>query len=611
MSLHQLFLEYNSDTLAEFIKLCAAVVPMGARPTRKDQRAQSLVETLQNPAHVQLLWQAMDGLSRKAVASAYHNGGEFVADAFVAQYGSLPKRPGQSAWYFMHTPILLDLFIHQGKIPPELMARLADLVPPPERFQVGGGEELGAFIAAKGAQWEGLMVAETEKAGRHDLLLLLQLFDQRAVKLNAAGDRLTPSGLATLLQNLLDGDFYSPAYLEPEPRTPSAGARRKARADDLPRAEETIRAFGLTTFAIGAGLVSKYDGRLTELGRAFLTRQEPELLLDAFETWTQASVFDEITRIDALKGLRSRGIRLTQPGLRRGRIVEALSWCPTGVWIEIAEFYRALKIWHFDFEVEEGGINKLYMGYRYGGSGYYEPWAGSRDMWLLVNGLYINAVLWEYLAVIGALDIAYLPPGEVELAAALYADFEDEYYSRYDGLLFLRINPLGAYLFGQAGDYQAPTAGAAPMLRVEADGLLQLLDAARLTPVVKAQLEQIATPEGEAAYRLDVQKVLLALEQGSDLEALREFLTRQSGRPLPPEVERRLDEMASAARAFSMEGPMLRIRAAHAELVQLVLADAELGKFCQALGSRDLVIPAGRETRFRNRLRELGYGLQV
>ncbi|MCC6166763.1 MAG: hypothetical protein IT329_05995 [Caldilineaceae bacterium] len=599
MSLEQLFLEYNSDTLAEFIRLCAAVVPMGTRPTRKDQRAQSLAETLQNPAHLQRLYRAMDDLSRKAVASAYHNGGEFVADAFIAQYGSLPKRPEQSAWYFTYTPILPDLFIHQGQIPPELMERLTDLVPPPERFQVVGGEELEAFIAARGAQWGGLMVAETEKAGRHDLLLLLQLFDQRAVKLNSAGDRLTPTGLATLLQNLLDGDFYSPAYL--------ASDRRRGAT---PGAEETIRAFGLTTFAIGAGLVSKYDGKLTELGRAFLTRQDPELLLDAFEIWTQASVFDELTRLDALKGLRAHGIRLTKPGLRRSRIVEALSWCPAGVWIEIAEFYRALKIWHFDFEVEEGGIHKLYMGYRYGRGGYYEPWADSRDMWLLVNGLYINAVLWEYLAVIGALDIAYLPPGEVELAVALYADFEEEYYSRYDGLLFFRINPLGAYLFGQAGDYPMAAPAAAPVLRVDADGLLQLLDPARLTPVDRAQLDQIATPAGEAAYRLDVQKVLLALEQGSDLEALRGFLARQNGQPLPSEVERRLDEMADAARAFSIEGPMLRIRAAHADLVSVVLADPELGKFCQALGSRDLVIPTSRETRFRNRLRALGYGLQ-
>lgn len=604
MSLQQFLLGYNSDTLAEFIKLCAAHVPVDKRPTRKDQRAQFLAETLADPARLQRLWQALDDRSRQAVAWAYHNDGEFVADAFIAQYGGLPERPQRSAWYYSATPILLDLFIHQGRIPPELMPPLAGLVPPPERFQVTGVADLQTVVGRDGDLWPGLMTAETERAGRHDLLLFLQLVEQRAVKFNSAGERLTPAGAAALLGHLLDGDFYSPAALELGPRT-----RRKTGAGGPPKVEETIRPFGLATFAVGAGLVSGYSGGLTELGRAYLTRQEPDLLLDAFEKWAQAGAFDELARIEAIRGLRARSIRLTPPGLRRARIVEALSWCPAGVWISIGEFYRAIKIWRFDFEVEEGGIEKLYIGYRYGGSGYYEPWASSQDMWLLINGLYINAVLWEYLAVIGALDIAYLPPGEVELAAAPYADFDGEYFSRYDGLLFFRINPLGAYLFGQAGVYQTAAADAAPVLRVNAGGLLQLLDPARLTPVVKAQLEQIAAPAGEDAYRLDAQKVLPALEQGADLEALREFLVRQSGRPLPPDVDSLLDQIAYASRAFSVEGRMLRIRAADADLVPIVLADPELGKFCQALGGRDLVIPAGRETRLRNRLRELGYGL--
>jgi hypothetical protein len=377
------------------------------------------------------------------------------------------------------------------------------------------------------------------------------------------------------------------------------------------RAEDTIRPFGLAVFAKGAGLITSYGrSELTERGRAYLNSQEPELLLEAFETWTRESVFDEITRLDAVKGVRSRGIRLTKPGMRRERIVEALSWCPVDVWIDIAEFYRALKIWHFDFQIEEGGIEKLYVGYRYGGSRYYEPWASSQDMWLLINGLYINAVLWEYLAVIGALDIAYLPPGEVDFEASLYSDFDEAYYSRYDGLFFFRINPLGAYLFGQADDYRATTAGDAPLWRVGADRLLKLPDPARLTPVIKAQLDQIAAPEGEDAYRLDVQKLLLAVEQGADLESLRDFLARHCVEPLPPEVSSWLDQVYSASRAFSVETPMLRIRAASDDLVQFVLADPELGKFCQPLGKRGLVIPASRETRFRNRLRELGYGVR-
>src|SRR5690606_34549015 len=135
---------------------------------------------------------------------------------------------------------------------------------------------------------------------------------------------------------------------------------------------------------------------------------------------------DELTRIDAIKGMRARGIKLTEPSLRRERIVEALSWCPTGVWISIEDFYRAVKIWHFDFEIEAGGLDKLYVGRR----SQYEAWASWEDMWILTNGLYINTVLWEYLATIGALDLVYLRAGEVDVGAEAYY-YDELTYSRY------------------------------------------------------------------------------------------------------------------------------------------------------------------------------------
>lgn len=612
MSLVQDFLDsYTSDTLAEYIKLCAAAVPGGKLPTRKAERAQCLVDVLLSPDSLAQIWQAMDDLSRKAVASAYHHGGQFVADAFIAQYGRLPDRQQASRYYYSPMPALVDLFFsEEGMLLPELMDLLAPLVPPPEPFQVQGAPELPAASAAVKGPLKGVTVAETEQAGWHDLLLFLQLVDQRDVKFAADGDKLTAGSVATLLDYLLHGDFYSPDHLEPKMRLRRPGVERAVKAKDKAKSEDAIRPFGLAAFARGAGLVTDSGhGALTERGRAFLSTQDPELLLEAFETWTTQSNFDEITRIKAIRGLRSRGIRLTEPGMRRERIIEALSWCPAGVWIDIAEFYRGIKVWRFDFDIEAGGIEKLYVGYRYGGGGYYEAWASERDMWALVNGLYINAVLWEYLAVIGAIDIAYVPPDEVKLAAQPYSDYDAEYFSRYDGLLFFRINPLGAFLFGQAGDYRSPAAAEGPLLAVDAGLLVTLLDPARLMPVVKAQLEQVAVPEGEASYRLDAQKLLLALEQGSDAGALADFLVRHSG-ALPPEVSAWLQQVAQDARAFSVGGQMLRIRAARDDLVQLVLADAELGKFSQQLGARTLVIPAAREARFRARLRELGYGLR-
>jgi len=611
MSIQQYLMDsYTSDVLAEYVKLYTAIIPRGSWPTRKAERAQYLADVLGNPEHLAKIWGAMDDYSHKLLASAYHNGGVLVIDAFIAQYGRMPDRPESFSRYYLNAPLLVDLFLtYEGRLLPELMDLLAPLVPPLERFQVRGHQKLPAASAAAANSLKDIPVAETENAGWHDLQLFLQLVDQGAVTFSAGGNKLTPGSYAALLENLLRGDFYSPDHLERKPPhyrmlVKSDAAKDKAKPDDA------IRPFGLAAFARGAGLVTP-QGKLSESGRSLLSTQDPHLLLEAFETWTAESEFDEITRIKAIKGLRSRGISITKPGMRRERIVEALSWCPAGVWIDIVEFYRGLKIWRFDFDIEEGGIHRLYIGYRYGND-YYMPWAGAQDMWVLVNGLYINAVLWEYLAVIGAIDIAYLPPDEVELRTHPDADYDEPYYSRYDGLLFFRINPLGAFLFGQAGDYRPPTTDEGPLLRVDADRLITLIDPARLTPVLKAKLEQFAEPEGRA-YRLDAHKLLLALEQGGASkggEGPADFLVRHSAAPLPADVSAWLDEIARAAKAFRVAGPLLRIRAASEELVQLVLADPELGTFCQPLGARDLVIPASRRASFHARLRELGYGLR-
>jgi hypothetical protein len=362
----------------------------------------------------------MDELARKAVAAAYHNEGEFSADAFVAQYGKLPSRPKQSPWSYTPAPILMDLFIPREQIPPELMPLLKDLVPPPERFQIHGEETLKPRIELGDAEPVELWVAETEQAGWHDLLLLLQLVEQRALKFGVTGEKLTPASVPVLLEQLLQGDFLSPVDLGVAWDGARAGASQGGKAGDKWKVEDTIRPFGLLTFARGAGLITAPygSGSVTGLGRALLNSQDPALLLEAFEKWAKESTFDEITRIQAIKGFKSRGLRLTSPAMRRERIVEALSWCPVGVWIDIVDFYRGLKVWRFDFEVEQGGIEKLYVGYRYSSSGYYESWADRDSMWLLINGLYVNAVLWEYLAAIGALDIAYVRPGLINLEAA-------------------------------------------------------------------------------------------------------------------------------------------------------------------------------------------------
>jgi hypothetical protein len=456
----------------------------------------------------------------------------------------------------------VELFIYGGEIPEEIMELLGPLVPPPEKFQLEGLERTPHAIDTDGERVT-LLRADTEQTGLHDLLVYLRMLRQGEVRTSTNSRRLTPASVRKLLNNLLDGDFFSHAE----------GARPA----------DAIRPSGLAVFARESGLVGAFD-TLTGPGSTLLKDHDPGTLLHAFETWTREGSFDELSRVSAVKGQKSKHARLTPPAERREAIVEALSWCPTGVWISVEDFHRALKVWRFDFEVDPSG--HLYVGDApYGWYGYDD--ATTRE-------LYTNVVLWEYLGTIGALDLIYLPE-------------ESVYDSLYEGLIFFRINPLGAYLFGQAGEYASPRPLGDPLFSIDSELVLTLEDPAALTPDLRLELGRFTVEQGNHRYRLDTGRVLDEVERGEDLRYVADFLERHHRGPLPEQVPRWLQELGANRGAFRKKGGALLVQVRSRELLKSVVEDSILKKSARVLEGRTLIVPSSKEGSFRNRLKELGY----
>jgi hypothetical protein len=122
------------------------------------------------------------------------------------------------------------------------------------------------------------------------------MVEQKQVKFGAKNNRLTAASVRKVMSNLMDGDFRD----EPESVT----------------GRTTIRPFGLDVFAQESGLMTR-TGKLTRAGRAYLQTQDPNILLTAFEKWSENGKFDELHRIKKLGGLKSRRTRLTPPASRR------------------------------------------------------------------------------------------------------------------------------------------------------------------------------------------------------------------------------------------------------------------------------------------------------
>ncbi len=567
--------QWRSDDLKKYVYLLGG----NSSIIRKGDRVAFICQKMLVKDSLHMLWHGLDGIARRAVSTAYHNDGEFDSGAFIAQYGQLPPRPKKGDdWYsrFHKEPIIFDLFVIDGQIPVDLMPLLADLVLSPERFQLEGIEELPSEAKREGYTWD-MLSAETEMIGRADLLTYLQMVEQKQVKFGVKNQRLTAASVRKVLANLLDGDFRE----EPESVT----------------GRTVIRPPGLDVFAQESGLMT-HTGKLTKAGRDYLHTQKPEIMLTAFEKWSDSGKFDELGRIKHLGGLKSRGTRLTPAASRREKVIEALSWCPVDVWINIQDFYRAIIIWDFDFEVEKTAYTNLYVGSRY----YGELHGGNYRS--VVHGLYLNAVIWEYLGTIGAVDVAFTEDEYASFIDGAY-DYVDEPISLYDGLLYFRINRWGAYLLGQADTYTPAQPKQKALFSIDMDKRLHLL--ADLLPNERLQLEIIAESVDGKTYQLDQVKLLTTVESGQQLDQLAAFLQdNHQGEMLAP-VSEWLSRLQQNQGAFKEVGTAILIQLNQPGLMTLTQQDKILAKLCQKVNDNTILVQSSSLTRFRKRLKESGY----
>ena len=214
--------------------------------------------------------------------------------------------------------------------------------------------------------------------------------------------------------------------------------------------------------AAGLAEVSGTRLQLTTAGRKATAMPAHELVRQVWEKWQRSTLVDEFNRIDVIKGQQAKGRGLTAVAPRRDAVVEALCECPAHKWIATDELFRVLKASAPDFAVTHAAW-KLYISeQRYGSLGF-----DIANSWELLQGRFVLAFLFEYAATLGLLDVAYFSP---EGARNDYRDCwgtdELSRLSRYDGLMFFRINALGAWCLDLAETYEPAAVPSEPLPRV-------------------------------------------------------------------------------------------------------------------------------------------------
>ena len=605
-TLPEVLAQQSADHLRSLLNLLPRERP---RPTRKAELAAAIARRLAGDLPNDL-WGRLTRIQRHAVSEVlYSTDGAFHPQRFQAKYGALPggvaTEPGREP-----AASLLSLLLYAGSsysggtaiIPADLKERLRAFVPRPPPLTMAAQDELPETIAQPRRGYYGkqarpvdqvpLTRRDMERAAQQDLLAVLRLVDRGSVAVSAKTRQATAAAMRRIAAVLYAGDFFDPA-----PRKQHSGEQTVG----------PIKAFAWPMLLQTARLAEPHGSKLalTRAGRAALGTPPAETLRLLWGHWLGSTSFDEFRRIEAIKGQRGRGARaLTAARHRRDSIVEALEECPADRWVSCDELARFMQAADLEFSITRNPWS-LYIGEsRYGSLGY-----GGYHDWGILQGRYLLGFLFEYAATLGVVDVAYTDPLGARLDFTQLGNADElDFLSRYDGLRYFRLTALGTWCLGRAESYQPRPPAARASITVFPDLRLQVQGTA-LTKDEALLLETYARQEAEDVWRLDRDKTLAALENGSRVDELREYLTTRDEQPLPETVEGFLDTTARRSQALVAQGTALLIECADAALADQFATHEPTARLCRRAGARGLVVRTEAEGKFRKAIRELGYGM--
>lgn len=410
-------------------------------PNRKPELVALLTKTMRDPDMVRTLYEQLDGTGKDAVREATHDDeGLWHAEQFRAKYGRSPSFGKTKSSYrepARPTPLYL-FFPNFVSLPVDLRQMLLTFVPEPKHLDIAAAEgrpetvRLTHFIWRDGKRIEEeehvpLRVRETARDALHDVKALLRLADAGDVRVGEKTRRPTQASVQAVRRVLAGGDFYAPEDESKE--------KYEQVTNDL-----SMKAFAWPLLLQAAGLAEPAGARLqlSDAGRKATAKPPAETLQRIWKRWLGTKLLDEFSRINAIKGQQSSGA-LTAVVSRRQAVADALALFPPRKWIAVDEFFRYCQALGADVEVARNAWNLYLSDPHYGSFGY----AGST--WTELSGRYILAFLFEYAATLGLVDVAYIAPEGAR------RDFSDRRVtddlsalSRYDGLMYLRLNALGA-----------------------------------------------------------------------------------------------------------------------------------------------------------------------
>lgn len=207
----------------------------------------------------------------------------------------------------------------------------------------------------------------------------------------------------------------------------------------------------------------------------------------------------------------------------------------------------------------------------------------------------------ESLATLGIIDIAYCYPHELwpELEDRWGTD-ERDFCSRYDGLLYARLNALGAYCLQVTSKYEFPAVRHASPWEVLGNG--EIIPPEAPSPSDAYLLDAWAIRDSQGAWWLDAGRVLDYLASGCSIADISRFLVEKSQNELPEALEGWLSGIAAKASAVKGTEQALLIEMCDEKTAAGIAGHSDTGTLSRHAGGKYLVVTTRNLRAFPNAL---------
>jgi len=216
----------------------------------------------------------------------------------------------------------------------------------------------------------------------------------------------------------------------------------------------------------------------------------------------------------------------------------------------------------------------------------------------LITEPFLKGSVFLY-AAFGLIEIAY--------ADINTSEFGKTFYSGYDGLMYFRLTPLGAYVLGLNESYDAPDTQQKNTLQFSDDSLIILAEGD--TGVIDVMLANYTEKLANNRYRVTSGHFLKDCKRRKDIENKIALFKNTIGKKLPPFWESYFEELLNNAKAVKVQSQVtaFQLPVTGKELHRLIAQDAILKQIALKAENYYILIANTDVAKFKSRMKELGY----